>query len=86
MYIILPYDVGHKRVGKVLKIYRKYLVHVQKSVFEGQISPARFRKLSRELEAHIQPQIDSINVYQLQSARYIYKAHIGKIETNEKIL
>lgn len=34
MYIILTYDVGSKRVEKVLKICRKYLVHVQKSVFE----------------------------------------------------
>ncbi|HEL9598811.1 TPA: CRISPR-associated endonuclease Cas2 [Streptococcus suis] len=86
MYIILTYDVGSKRVGMVLRVCRKYLVHVQKSVFEGQISPVRFRRLSRELENIIQPQTDSINVYQLQSARYIYKAHIGKIETNEKIL
>lgn len=86
MYIILTYDVGSKRVGMVLRVCRKYLVHVQKSVFEGQISPARFRRLRRELENIIQPQTDSINVYQLQSARFIYKAHIGKIETNEKIL
>ena len=35
MYVILTYDVGAKRVSKVMKTCRKYMVHVQKSVFEG---------------------------------------------------
>lgn len=35
MFIILSYDINKKRVGKILKICRKYLVHVQKSVFEA---------------------------------------------------
>ena len=35
MYVILTYDVGAKRVSKVMMTCRKYMVHVQKSVFEG---------------------------------------------------
>lgn len=38
MYVILTYDVKVKRNPKVLKLCRKYLTHVQKSVFEGFIS------------------------------------------------
>ena len=35
MFVVLVYDVKQERVGKVLKICRKYLTHVQNSVFEG---------------------------------------------------
>ena len=38
MYVIITYDVGVKRNSKVLKICRRYLLHVQKSVFEGHIT------------------------------------------------
>ena len=34
MFVILVYDVGEKRVAKVLKICRKYLTWVQNSVLE----------------------------------------------------
>ena len=45
MFVIVTYDVNVKRNNKVLKICRKYLVHVQKSVFEGNITEAKLRKL-----------------------------------------
>ena len=38
MFVIMVYDVGKKRVAKVLKKSRKYLHWVQNSVFEGEIS------------------------------------------------
>ena len=50
MFVVLTYDVGVKRVSKVLKTCRKYMVHVQKSVFEGNISEAKLEKLKRELK------------------------------------
>ena len=34
MFVIVTYDVSSKRVVKVMKTCRKYLTHVQKSVFE----------------------------------------------------
>ena len=50
MFVIVTYDVNEKRNNKVLKICRKYLVHVQKSVFEGNITEAKLRKLKSELK------------------------------------
>lgn len=43
MYVILVYDIicdekGKKILPKVFKICKKYLVHIQNSVFEGNIS------------------------------------------------
>jgi len=46
----MVYDVGEKRVAKVLKISRKYLYWVQNSVFEGEISESNLRRLKHELK------------------------------------
>ncbi len=45
MYVVLIYDVeaddnGAKASRNIFKICKKYLTHVQKSVFEGDITPA----------------------------------------------
>ena len=42
MYVVLVYDIsqeknGAKRWSKVFKISKKYLSHIQNSVFEGEI-------------------------------------------------
>ena len=49
LFIIMVYDVGQKRVGKVLKTARKYLYWVQNSVLEGDINESSFKKLKLEL-------------------------------------
>jgi CRISPR-associated protein Cas2 len=45
MYVILVYDVGQKRVGKMLKLCRKYLNWIQNSVFEGEITHVKLEEL-----------------------------------------
>ena len=42
MYVICVYDVNEKTCVKVMKILRKYLFHIQKSVFEGPLTPKQF--------------------------------------------
>ena len=47
MYIVLVYDVskdenGQKRWSHIFKICKKYLTHIQNSVFEGEISIQSF--------------------------------------------
>ena len=44
MFVIVVYDINRKRVGMALKICRKYLVHVQKSVFEGNITERQLKR------------------------------------------
>lgn len=50
MFVILVYDVKTKRNNKILKICRKYLRHVQKSVFEGNLTEAKLKRLKNELK------------------------------------
>lgn len=77
MFIILVYDVGEKRVGKVLKICRKYLNWVQNSVLEGEISDAGFKKLKQELKRAINDKEDSIIFYILRTTKYSSRETMG---------
>ena len=80
MFIILAYDVNQKRVGKVLKTCRRYLHHVQKSVFEGTITESKLNHLKRDLQKIIDTEEDSICIYRMESTRYTTKEQIGVLE------
>lgn len=77
MFVIMVYDIGEDRVAKVLKKSRKYLHWVQNSVFEGEITPAKLKKLRTELERVIDKKEDSIIIYNLQSTKYTSREVIG---------
>lgn len=70
MFVILVYDIGQKRVAKVLKTCRKYLHWVQNSVFEGEISDANLVKLRLELKKIIKDDKDSVIIYSFRTTRY----------------
>lgn len=44
MYIIAIYDVEAKRTNLFKKLCRSYFTHIQKSVFEGEISEKKFEE------------------------------------------
>jgi len=73
----MVYDVNEKRVGKALKISRKYLHWVQNSVFEGEITQAKFVKLKNELKDLINKEEDSVIFYILRSTSYTKREIIG---------
>jgi CRISPR-associated protein Cas2 len=77
MFIILVYDANEKRVQKFLKICRKYLVHVQNSVFEGELSEASLRLLLNELESIIDKSEDSVLIYKFRTKKYYERLSIG---------
>ena len=77
MFVILVYDFGEKRVAKALKICRKYLHWVQNSVFEGEISKSNLTKLKKELENIMNPDEDSVILYQFLSQRYSKREIMG---------
>ena len=77
MYVILVYDVGQKRVAKVLKRCRKYLNWVQNSVLEGEIGDAGLKKLKMELERIIEPEEDSVIIYTSRTTRYTDREIMG---------
>lgn len=86
MYVILTYDIRQKRVAKVHKICKKYLNHIQRSVFEGNITEAKLNSLKRKLTSLIMPQFDSIIIYRLDSVKYAMKEQLGLVQPLSNIL
>lgn len=83
MYIILVYDIevdegGAKTSRRIFKTSKKYLTHVQKSVFEGEITPALLKKLEVELSKYIRADKDSVLVFKSREERWLQKEFWGK--------
>lgn len=78
MYVILVYDFGEKRVGKMLKLCRKYLHWIQNSVFEGEISEVKFKELIIFAEKFMKKGTDSIIVFSGNARKALDKQIIGK--------
>ncbi|WP_456455040.1 CRISPR-associated endonuclease Cas2 [Thermovibrio sp.] len=77
MFVILVYDAGEKRVQKFLKVCRKYLVHVQNSVFEGEITESQLRYLKSELESIMNREEDSVIIYKFRTRKYYERQTLG---------
>lgn len=83
MYIILVYDIkmdegGAKAARGIFKTCKKYLTHVQKSVFEGDITPALLQKMQVELSRYIREDTDSVLVFKSREERWLQKEFWGK--------
>ncbi len=85
MFVILVYDVNQKRVGKVLKLCRRYLNWVQNSVLEGEITGAKLIKLKSELKKIIDETEDSVIIYQFRSTRYSKREIMGLEKGGEEL-
>lgn len=82
MYIILVYDIakegkGQKRWNRVFKLCKQNLVHIQNSVFEGDISDADLFCLERSLSKEIDDSCDSIIIFKSRNARWLDKDILG---------
>lgn len=78
MYVILVYDVGEKRVSKILKLCRKYLNWIQNSVFEGEISEVKLKELIYNIRKITEQETDSIIIFKNNDKKWLDKQIIGK--------
>ena len=68
MYIVLVYDVsqeenGARRWSRIFKICKKYLTHIQNSVFEGELSKGQLAQLQKELKESLDNESDSVIIF-----------------------
>lgn len=77
MYIILVYDMGEKRVGKMLKHCRKYLSWIQNSVFEGEITEVKLKEMLVGAKSIMHEGEDSLIIFKSREARWLDKEVIG---------
>ena len=78
MYIILVYDVEQKRVGKMLKLCRRYINWIQNSVFEGELTEVKLKELLLEADKIMDKDKDSIIIFKSRQERWLEKLVIGK--------
>ena len=85
MYIVLVYDIsqdekGQRRWSRIFKICKKYLSHIQNSVFEGEISKAQLAKMKNELVPYINNELDSVIIFKSRQEKWLDKELLGKVE------
>ena len=77
MYVIAVYDIGEKRVGKMLKLFRKYLNWIQNSVFEGELSSVQLKKLKLEARKIMDLSTDSLIIFSNRNPKWLEKEIVG---------
>lgn len=77
MYIICTYDVDEKKCVKIMKLLRRYLFHIQNSVFEGELTPVKFIELKNKISKIIDDN-DQVLFYYTYENKKIKKEELGK--------
>ncbi|MCM8768001.1 MAG: CRISPR-associated endonuclease Cas2 [Candidatus Omnitrophica bacterium] len=69
MKVIFIYDIelkenkDQKRLNKIKKIGRRYLTHIQKSVFEGELTESQIYRMENDVLKVIDKERDSVIFY-----------------------
>lgn len=89
MYVILVYDInleekdGQRVLRNVFKTCKKYLVHIQNSVFEGELLESQAIKLNAELDRFIRQDKDSVILFKSRNQKWLDKEFLGKVEDDK---
>lgn len=75
-HVIAVYDVAVERNAKALRLFRRYLAHVQNSVFEGALTAAQLAELEAAAAALLDDE-DSVILYVLRTAAYTDRRVLG---------
>ena len=91
MYVVLVYDIskddnGQRRWSRIFKICKKYLSHIQNSVFEGEISKSQLAKLQKELGRYINENLDSVIIFKSRQQKWLDKEFWGKVDDKTDFL
>lgn len=78
-YMISVRTITDKDAGPMfLKFAKKYLAHIQNSVFEGEISKVQLVKLQQELKPYIDKAMDSVIIFKSRQEKWLDKEFWGK--------
>lgn len=77
MYVIAVYDVDQKRCGKMLKLCRKYLHHIQNSVFEGEITEGKLEEMRLKAKGIMKDDGDSLIIFKSRNEKWLDKEICG---------
>ena len=77
MKVIVVYDTAAERNPLILGLCRRYLHHVQRSVFEGSLSEAQLQRFQHEVRRTIVESYDHVIVYTLPPGADTRRIDIG---------
>lgn len=77
MNIICVYDLSGPKIIKAMNILRKYLFHIQNSVFQGVLTESIFLKLQQELSGLDLNEDDQILFFFTYRDAQIYQKALG---------
>jgi CRISPR-associated protein Cas2 len=77
MYVILVYDMKQQRVGRMLKLCRRYLHWIQNSVFEGEISEVKLAELLAKARDILDEDEDSLILFKSRTQQWLEKEVVG---------
>ncbi|MBX0296798.1 CRISPR-associated endonuclease Cas2 [Haloarcula nitratireducens] len=83
VYAIIVYDVQADRTPKFLKYLRRYLTHVQNSVFEGELTEGTLVEVKETLQSMLQDG-ESVMVYRMDSESYVERSVYGDDPMDEQ--
>ncbi len=90
MKVIFVYDIelkdkkDQKRLNDIKKIGRKYLTHIQKSVFEGELTEGQLYKMESEILKVIDKNRDSVIFYLIPDGVKISRKLISNLDDKTK--
>ena len=69
---------GARRWSRIFKICKKYLTHIQNSVFEGELSKGQLAQLQKELKEYIDKELDSVIIFKSRQEKWLDKEFWGR--------
>lgn len=83
LYIILVYDIvlddtGKKVLPKLFKLCKRYLTHIQNSVFEGELSSGQLIELKYQIDKIVRKDKDSVILFKSRNSRWLDKEVLAK--------
>ena len=83
MYVIAVYDIntetreGQRRLRLIFKLMKRYLIRIQNSVFEGELTRAKFEELKNKVNQIIDNAIDSVIFFKSRDIKWMEKHICG---------
>ena len=82
MYVVAVYDIsldekGNRNWRKIFGICKRYLHHIQNSVFEGELSEVDIQRLKYEVSKYIRDDLDSFIIFKSRNEKWMEKEMLG---------
>ena len=77
VYVVVVYDMQADRTRLALNFLRRYLTHVQNSVFEGDLTEGDLETVTTRLDEMLEPDESAI-VYRMASESYVDRTVVGE--------